>query len=92
MQESDGRVEDNCALTASLDSHVNLAVVDEVSAHVVDVGRGVLVEVDRTEQATELVSLNLYRDKERQLLLRVGAAGAHNVTSPKAVVLVKVAL
>ena len=92
LQESDGRVEDNSAFTASFDSHMNLAVVDEVSAHVVDVGRGVLVEVDRTEQATELVSLDLCRDEERQLLLRVGAARAHDVTSPKAVVLVRVAL
>lgn len=59
LEDSGSTVKDSSALTADLDTDVNLIEVNEVGRDASDMGRRVGVEVGITQERAELVGLNL---------------------------------
>lgn len=59
LKQSDGGVEDDGALNTSLDSDLDLAVVDEIRADALDVRWRRAVEVSRAKMGAKLVGLDL---------------------------------
>jgi len=59
LEKGNGRVEDDGALSASLDADLHFVVVNEIRADALDVGGGTAVEIGRSEVRTEGVGLDL---------------------------------
>jgi len=59
LEKCDGRVEDDCTLNTGLNADLDLAVVNDVAAHTLNVrGRGA-VKVSGTKEGAKLEGLDL---------------------------------
>lgn len=59
LKQSDGGVEYDSALSASLDADLDLAVVDEIGADALDVRGGLAVEVGRADEGAQAMGFDL---------------------------------